>query len=99
MRTWLLRRALLRSTAIVVQNHSDGGIVGRSPRLRIAGRATRRAVDATFRLLTDGVGVVWGAGDAGECARALAAAAARDLAAERVRLVEHFSRAVSWDAV
>jgi glycosyltransferase involved in cell wall biosynthesis len=37
---------LHRSASIVVQNHSDGGGVGRSPRLRLTGRATRRAVDA-----------------------------------------------------
>ena len=44
--TWLLRRALPSTSAIVVQNHSDGGAVGRSPRLRLAGRASRGAVDA-----------------------------------------------------
>jgi glycosyltransferase involved in cell wall biosynthesis len=45
-RTWLLRRALDRPSAIVVQNHSDAGAVGRAPALRIAGRAARSAVDA-----------------------------------------------------
>jgi glycosyltransferase involved in cell wall biosynthesis len=45
-RTWLLRRALARETALVVQNHSDGGAVGRAPWLRLIGRATRGAVDA-----------------------------------------------------
>ena len=45
-KTWRLRRVLGPSASIVVQNHSDGGAVGRSPRLRIAGRAARGAVDA-----------------------------------------------------
>jgi glycosyltransferase involved in cell wall biosynthesis len=45
-RTWLLRRALDRPAAIVVQNHSDGGAVGRAPALRLVGRAARRAADA-----------------------------------------------------
>jgi glycosyltransferase involved in cell wall biosynthesis len=45
-RTWLLRRALPPETAIVVQNHSDGGAVGRAPLLRLLGRASRGAVDA-----------------------------------------------------
>jgi glycosyltransferase involved in cell wall biosynthesis len=44
--TWRLRRVLPRSAAVVVQNHADGGSVGRAPWLRLAGRATRRAVDA-----------------------------------------------------
>jgi glycosyltransferase involved in cell wall biosynthesis len=45
-RTWLLRRALPARTALLVQNHSDGGVVGRAPRLRLAGRAARGAADA-----------------------------------------------------
>jgi glycosyltransferase involved in cell wall biosynthesis len=45
-RTWLLRRALAPSAAIVVQSHGDGGAVGRAPALRLAARATRRAADA-----------------------------------------------------
>jgi hypothetical protein len=45
-RTWLLRRALPARTALVVQNHSDGGVVGRAPRLRLVGRAARGAADA-----------------------------------------------------
>ena len=45
-RTWMLRRALDRRAAIVVQNHSDGGAVGRTPALRLIGRAARGAVDA-----------------------------------------------------
>ena len=45
-RTWMLRRALDRRSAVVVQNHSDGGAIGRAPALRVLGRATRRAVDA-----------------------------------------------------
>ena len=44
--TWLLRRAAPAATAIVVQNHSPDGAVGRAPRLRLLGRACRRAVDA-----------------------------------------------------
>jgi glycosyltransferase involved in cell wall biosynthesis len=43
--TWRLRRALGAAAAIVVQNHSDGGGVGRSPWLRGVGRATRHVVD------------------------------------------------------
>jgi glycosyltransferase involved in cell wall biosynthesis len=45
-RTWRLRRALDPSCAVVVQNHSDGGAIGRAPALRFLGRAGRRAVDA-----------------------------------------------------
>jgi glycosyltransferase involved in cell wall biosynthesis len=45
-RTWLLRRALPAHAAIVVQNHSDGGAIGRAPWLRAAGRVTRRVIDA-----------------------------------------------------
>ena len=44
--TWHLRRRLPVSTVIVVQNHSDGGPVGRAPLLRLAGRVTRHVVDA-----------------------------------------------------
>jgi len=44
--TWMLRRMLPASTAVVVQNHSDGGAVGRAPFLRVAGRAARTAADA-----------------------------------------------------
>src|SRR5262249_21771312 len=39
-------RVLPASTAIVVQNHSDTGPMGRAPALRLMGRATRHAVDA-----------------------------------------------------
>jgi glycosyltransferase involved in cell wall biosynthesis len=45
-KTWLLRRAVPSSTAIVVQNHSDGGPVGRAPWFRLVGRVCRGAVDA-----------------------------------------------------
>lgn len=45
-RTWRLRRALSASAAIVVQNHSDTGPMGRAPLLRLVGAATRGAVDA-----------------------------------------------------
>jgi glycosyltransferase involved in cell wall biosynthesis len=44
--TWMLRRALNASCAVVVQNHADGGAVGRAPVLRLLGRAGRRSVDA-----------------------------------------------------
>lgn len=44
-RTWMLRRALDLSSAVVVQNHGDGGVVGRAPAFRLAGRATRAAID------------------------------------------------------
>jgi glycosyltransferase involved in cell wall biosynthesis len=43
---WMLRRALNASSAVVVQNHADGGAVGRAPLLRLLGRAARRCVDA-----------------------------------------------------
>ena len=45
-RTWRLRRALAPSTAIVVQNHSDTGPMGRAPLQRLIGRVARGAVDA-----------------------------------------------------
>jgi glycosyltransferase involved in cell wall biosynthesis len=44
--TWLLRRALPATTSIVVQNHSDGGAVGRAPWFRLLGRANRGVADA-----------------------------------------------------
>jgi glycosyltransferase involved in cell wall biosynthesis len=44
-RTWMLRRALPPEAAMVVQNHSNGGDVGRAPLLRLLGRAHRGAVD------------------------------------------------------
>jgi len=44
-RTWLLRRALQPDAALVVQNHSDGGVVGRAPALRLAGRLNRGVAD------------------------------------------------------
>jgi glycosyltransferase involved in cell wall biosynthesis len=46
VRTWMLRRALARSSSIVVQNHSDTGPMGCAPLLRAVGRTTRGAVDA-----------------------------------------------------
>jgi glycosyltransferase involved in cell wall biosynthesis len=46
LQTWVLRRTLHVAASIVVQNHSDGGAVGRSPRLRLGGRVARGAVDA-----------------------------------------------------
>ena len=55
----------------------------------------------TFRLLTanGSCGALWPAGDADACARAIAAVAGRDLAAERRRVLDHFERHVSWAAV
>jgi glycosyltransferase involved in cell wall biosynthesis len=53
----------------------------------------------TFRLLTGGGGGLWTPGDAAGCARALAEVASRDLEAERHRIAEHFTTALSWDAV
>lgn len=46
VQTWMLRRALGPSTAIVAQNHADGGAVGRAPLLRLFGRAGRGHIDA-----------------------------------------------------
>jgi glycosyltransferase involved in cell wall biosynthesis len=55
----------------------------------------------TFRLLTRGgtLGALWTPGDTADCARALVAAGCRDLNAERARVVDHFVRELSWDAV
>jgi glycosyltransferase involved in cell wall biosynthesis len=58
VRTWLLRSAVARHTAIVVQSHSDGGAIGRAPLLRIAGRAGRGAVDA-FLFAADEHAAAW----------------------------------------
>ena len=52
-RTRLLRRALPPATAVVVQNHSDGGVVGRAPWLRLAGRANRGVADAFLFAATE----------------------------------------------
>ncbi len=61
-RTWLLRRALDRDAAVVVQSHADGGAIGRAPRLRLLGRAARHAVDA-FLFAADEHAETWrGAG-------------------------------------
>ena len=55
----------------------------------------------TFRLLTgDGaVGALWRPGDAADCARAMAAAASRDVEAERRRVRGHFAQHFSWPAI
>ena len=55
----------------------------------------------TFRLLTGNgsLGALWTAGDAAGCARAIAAAAARDAVEERRRVLDHFAREVSWRAI
>jgi len=57
-RTWMLRRALDPSCGVVVQNHSDGGAIGRDPALRILGRLARRAADA-FLFASDDHAVSW----------------------------------------
>ena len=46
VRTWRLRRALAPACAVVIQSHSDGGVIGRRPELRLPGRLMRRAADA-----------------------------------------------------
>jgi glycosyltransferase involved in cell wall biosynthesis len=43
--TWLLRQRLDPACGIVMQNHSDGGPVGRASGVRLLGLAARRAVD------------------------------------------------------
>jgi hypothetical protein len=55
----------------------------------------------TFRLLTarGSFGALWPAGDAAACAAAMAAVAARPLADERRRALDHFAREVSWRAI
>jgi glycosyltransferase involved in cell wall biosynthesis len=55
-RTWRLRRSLPASTAIVVQNHSDTGPMGRAPLARLIGAATRGAVDAFLFAAEEHVG-------------------------------------------
>jgi glycosyltransferase involved in cell wall biosynthesis len=42
---------------------------------------------------------LWTPGDVEGCARALGDVAARDLARERPRVIEHFERELTWDAV
>ena len=56
--TWRLRRALDPACAIVVQSHADGGVIGREPELRLAGRAFRRAADA-FLFAADEHAAAW----------------------------------------
>jgi glycosyltransferase involved in cell wall biosynthesis len=56
--TWQLRRALDPACAIVVQSHADGGVIGRAPELRLAGRALRRAADA-FLFAADEHAAAW----------------------------------------
>jgi glycosyltransferase involved in cell wall biosynthesis len=54
----------------------------------------------TFRVMLGGrVGRLWTPGDASGCAAALVDAARRDLDAERPRIIDHFNRELSWDAV
>lgn len=54
----------------------------------------------TFRLLTGGAaGALWPTGDAAALASALADVGTRDLQVERAQLADHFSRALTWEAV
>ncbi len=46
VRVWRLRRVIDSRAAIVVQNHGDGGAIGRAPTLRMLARLTRESVDA-----------------------------------------------------
>ncbi|MGH9141579.1 MAG: glycosyltransferase family 4 protein [Vicinamibacterales bacterium] len=48
VRTWVLRRALEASCALVVQNHGDGGPIGRAPWLRLGCVLTRTAADGVL---------------------------------------------------
>src|SRR5579872_4018946 len=45
VRTWMLRRRLPATTAVVVQAHSDPALMGRAPLMRAAGWLLRDAVD------------------------------------------------------
>lgn len=56
--TWMLRRALDPSCAVVVQSHADGGAIGRAPLFRLLGRAARGAADA-FLFAADEHAVSW----------------------------------------
>jgi glycosyltransferase involved in cell wall biosynthesis len=55
----------------------------------------------SFRAITDAgaIAVLWTPGDAAECAAALIKASRRDRAASRERVLAHFARALSWDAI
>ena len=55
----------------------------------------------TFRVITanGAVGVLWSAGDAMACARALVGASRQDLTLARRQVVDHFERSLSWNAV
>jgi glycosyltransferase involved in cell wall biosynthesis len=58
----------------------------------------------TFRVLTAGgsgesFGALWTVGDAADCARALTQLGRGDLASRRAPVLEHFARALSWQAV
>jgi glycosyltransferase involved in cell wall biosynthesis len=84
----------------VVGSHHEGS--GYSLIEALACGVTPAVTDIpTFRLLTaDGaVGALWRPGDAADCARAMIAAASRDLAGERVRVRAHFADAFSWPAI
>ena len=55
----------------------------------------------TFAILTGSgsIGALWAPGNAADCARALVDAGRLDLIAERARVMDHFERELSWDAV
>jgi len=54
----------------------------------------------TFRVMLSGrVGRLWTPGDASGCAAALVDGARLDPDAERLRIIEHFNRELSWNAV
>jgi glycosyltransferase involved in cell wall biosynthesis len=55
----------------------------------------------SFRALTGGgsAGTLWTPGDASACARALVDVASRDLSAERQRVLDHFQRELTWEAI
>ncbi len=55
----------------------------------------------TFRALTNqgAIGALWPVGDVDGCARALTDVSARDLVVERKRVLDHFQRELTWQAV
>jgi glycosyltransferase involved in cell wall biosynthesis len=55
----------------------------------------------SFQVLTGGgsVGTLWTPGNASACARALVEVASRDRSAERQRVLDHFQRELTWDAI
>src|SRR5262249_9111321 len=55
----------------------------------------------SFRVITatGTIGALWPYGEAARCAQAMAAAASRDLAEERRRVLAHFEHHLSWPVV